>query len=87
MMDHLALSLRQVHSFSPTHLTFPKLISYLIHCPTTGETAAVDTPCAKSYESELAKRGWTLTHILNTHHHWDHTGGNAELKKDGEYLR
>lgn len=43
----------------------------------------MDTPCAKSYESELAKRGWTLTHILNTHHHWDHTGGNAELKSDG----
>jgi hydroxyacylglutathione hydrolase len=23
------------------------------------------------------------THIFNTHHHWDHTGGNLELKKDG----
>lgn len=25
-------------------------------------------------------RNWRLTHILNTHHHWDHTGGNEELK-------
>lgn len=30
------------------------------------------------------KKGWTLTHILNTHHHWDHTGGNVELKASGD---
>lgn len=40
---------------------------YLIHCAATGETAAVDTPDAKAYETELQKRGWKLTHILNTH--------------------
>lgn len=56
---------------------------YLIHCAETNETAAVDTPCAKTYQAELDKRGWTLTHIFNTHHHWDHTGGNLELKKAG----
>lgn len=27
------------------------------------------------------RRKWTLTHILNTHHHWDHTGANLELKE------
>lgn len=26
-------------------------------------------------------RGLNLDFILNTHHHWDHTGGNEELKK------
>lgn len=26
-------------------------------------------------------RQWTLSHILNTHHHWDHTGANLELKE------
>lgn len=26
-------------------------------------------------------RGLKLDFILNTHHHWDHTGGNTELKR------
>ena len=26
-----------------------------------------------------ARRGWTITQILNTHEHLDHTGGNAGL--------
>jgi hydroxyacylglutathione hydrolase len=56
---------------------------YLIHSPTTGETAAIDTPDAATYERELSKQGWKLTHILNTHHHWDHAGGNEELKNTG----
>lgn len=53
---------------------------YLIHDESTGETAAVDTPDASIYEAELKKRNWKLSHIFNTHHHWDHTGGNLELK-------
>lgn len=56
---------------------------YLLHDSGTGQTAAVDTPCARTYKTELDKRGWKLTHILNTHHHHDHTGGNLELKEDG----
>ena len=55
---------------------------YLIHNSVTGETAAIDTPDARPYQNELVKRGWKLTHILNTHHHHDHTGGNLELKTD-----
>jgi hydroxyacylglutathione hydrolase len=30
----------------------------------------------------LAARGLKLTHILNTHHHFDHTGGNLALKDE-----
>lgn len=56
---------------------------YLIHDPVTGDTAAVDTPDAEAYRQELKERGWKLTHIFNTHHHHDHTGGNLELKNDG----
>ena len=55
---------------------------YLLHDPSTGCTAAVDTPDAAAYRSELDRRGWSLTHVLNTHHHWDHTGGNLELKAE-----
>lgn len=56
---------------------------YLIHHGATGHTAAIDTPEAGPYKEELKKRGWKLTHIFNTHHHHDHTGGNMELKTDG----
>ena len=53
---------------------------YLVHDPATGATASVDTPDAAAIEAALARRGWKLTHILNTHHHADHAGGNLELK-------
>ena len=54
--------------------------SFLLHDPSTGATAVVDTPEVAPIEAALKEKGWKLTHILNTHHHWDHTGGNAELK-------
>lgn len=56
---------------------------FLLHDPVTGDTCAIDTPCAKSYRRVLNDRGWKLTHIFNTHHHHDHQGGNLELKSDG----
>ncbi len=37
---------------------------YLIHDTVTGDTAAVDTPDASTYQAELDKRGWKLSHIL-----------------------
>jgi glyoxylase-like metal-dependent hydrolase (beta-lactamase superfamily II) len=33
------------------------------------------------YIEALQRRGWKLSHIVNTHHHHDHAGGNLELKK------
>ena len=54
---------------------------YLIHDPASGQTATIDTPDAKAISARLSARGWTLTHIFNTHHHYDHTGGNLELKE------
>jgi hydroxyacylglutathione hydrolase len=65
-----------------THL-FPCLsdnFGVLLHDPTTGATASIDAPEAAAVEAALAATGWTLTHILVTHHHHDHTGGIAELK-------
>jgi len=54
---------------------------YLVHCADSGLTACIDTPDVAAVEQALADTGWTLTHILNTHHHWDHAGGNLELKE------
>jgi hydroxyacylglutathione hydrolase len=54
---------------------------YLIHDPVSGETAVVDPALAQPVLDVLDKKGWQLTYILNTHHHWDHVGGNLELKQ------
>lgn len=53
----------------------------LLHDKSTGATATVDTPDAGPILAALEARGWSLTHVLNTHHHHDHTGGNEELKR------
>lgn len=53
---------------------------YLVHDHKSGLTASIDTPDVKEILSVLQKKSWTLTHIFNTHHHWDHVGGNLELK-------
>lgn len=53
---------------------------YLVHDPETGATASIDAPEAGPIEAALAKNGWTLTDILITHHHADHTDGIAPLK-------
>ena len=53
----------------------------LIHDKQSGETAAIDTPEVSAIEAQCRARGWTLTQIWNTHHHWDHVGGNLELKE------
>jgi hydroxyacylglutathione hydrolase len=54
--------------------------AYLIksgsHC------AVVDPSEAAPVQQALAKKGWKLTHILNTHHHLDHCGGNLDLKRE-----
>jgi hydroxyacylglutathione hydrolase len=54
---------------------------WLLREPATGAVAAVDPSEAKPVAAKLDSLGWKLTHILNTHHHWDHTGGNLELKE------
>lgn len=54
---------------------------YLLHEPETGATAVVDPAEAEPVLEALDEKGWTLTHILNTHPHWDHVGGNLALKQ------
>lgn len=54
---------------------------YLVHEPNGWATAVIDPAVADPVLQALAERGWKLTHILNTHHHLDHVGGNIELKR------
>lgn len=56
--------------------------AYLVHDSDAGLTAVVDPSEAPPVKAALERRGWTLTHILNTHHHFDHTGGNVPLKEE-----
>ena len=44
--------------------------------------AVVDPSEPEPVRAALARTGWKLTHILNTHHHLDHTGGNLALKQE-----
>ena len=53
---------------------------YLLHDNDTSDTAVVDPSEASPVLEALKQRGWDLKYILNTHHHFDHVGGNKELK-------
>jgi len=54
---------------------------FLIKDVASGKVATIDTPDAEAILVELAKLGWSLDLILNTHWHPDHAGGNEALKK------
>jgi len=53
--------------------------NYLIACGETGEALAVDPLDHEKCLAAARKDGWTITQILNTHEHRDHTGGNEPL--------
>jgi hydroxyacylglutathione hydrolase len=49
----------------------------------SGDSCAIVDPSeAAPVRAALARTGWKLTHILNTHHHLDHCGGNLDLKQE-----
>ena len=54
---------------------------FLIHDAEANLTATIDTPEVSAIQNALAEEKWQLTHIINTHHHFDHAGGNLELKR------
>lgn len=53
---------------------------FLVHDPDSGETATIDTPDAARILAEAEAAGWTITQIWNTHHHFDHAGGNDAVR-------
>ncbi|CAH9148885.1 unnamed protein product, partial [Cuscuta epithymum] len=54
--------------------------AYLLHDVDTGTVGVVDPSEAVPIIDALSRSNRNLTYILNTHHHYDHTGGNMELK-------
>lgn len=68
-----SLDIRQIPALSDNYI-------YLVREAGTGACAAVDPAEAGPVLAALDRLGWRLTHILNTHHHGDHVGGNRELK-------
>lgn len=66
----------QIHQFPCLNDNY----SWLVHEPQANVTAVVDTPEIGPILRALDQTGWSLTHILNTHWHPDHAGGNEELK-------
>jgi hydroxyacylglutathione hydrolase len=58
--------------------------NYLIACGETGEALAIDPLDHEKCLKAAKENGWTVTQILNTHEHGDHTGGNdAMVRKTG----
>ena len=68
----------EIHMFPCLHDNY----GFLIHDEDTGVTATVDTPEVGPILDALGEKGWKLTHILNTHHHPDHAGGNLAIKAE-----
>ena len=54
---------------------------YLVREKGQGKVGVVDPSDAEPVLAALERLGWSLTYIINTHHHNDHTGGNLELKE------
>ena len=55
--------------------------AYIIKDNNTKTIGVVDPSEAKPVVAFLKKKNLKLNYILNTHHHFDHIGGNIELKK------
>ena len=54
---------------------------YIFYDEIEKKTAVIDPGDFKPVDDFLTKKNLKLDLILNTHHHWDHTGGNLKLKE------
>jgi len=53
--------------------------AYLVVCEATNAAAVVDPSEAAPVLEAVSQQGVELVTVWNTHHHWDHTGGNKGL--------
>ena len=56
--------------------------SFIIHDTETDTVAVVDPSEFEPVNNVIEKKFKKVDYILNTHHHFDHTGGNLDLKKN-----
>jgi|SRR5581483_3489163 len=56
--------------------------AYLLIDEATKEAGVVDPSEAGPVAEAVKREGVKFTTIINTHHHWDHVGGNEELVKE-----
>lgn len=54
---------------------------YLAHEAASGATAVIDPAVAEPVLAAARRLGWRITHILNTHNHGDHVGGNKAIQE------
>ena len=53
--------------------------NYLVACPEAGDALAIDPLDFTKCLAVAQERGWSITQVLNTHEHGDHTGGNKGI--------
>ena len=53
--------------------------AFLAHDAASGQTALIDAPEPGPILAALDARNWKLSHVLLTHHHWDHVDGLAGI--------
>jgi len=70
----MGLSIVRVPAYSDNYI-------WLLNDVESGKTAVVDPGQAQPVLDALQENGWQLDWVINTHHHWDHTGANLELQK------
>src|SRR5215472_10888145 len=80
VVDHVAPGVRRVLADNPSPFTFKGTLSYIIG---RGKVAIIDPgPADAAHAASLldAVRGETVTHIIITHTHRDHSPGATALK-------
>jgi len=56
--------------------------NYLVACPRTQKALAIDPLDADKVLALAKHKGYQITHIINTHEHPDHTGGNEQVMQE-----
>lgn len=65
-----------------THPVLSDNYAHFVVCPKTQKLALIDTPDSSVILNFLRQNEFELQCILNTHHHWDHMGGNTDVLQE-----